>query len=167
MQRNEVRNAMISVSTPFAAISCITEDGEILFKRGYPAGMHSIAPLVPHMGETDILEFEQGIDVFTKAPRATRIPYGEGANDSGANPDFVVTSASRNARETERTLRNLQRKTASLDRRLAAFNALSAAYEKAAEKEIPEPTDDVQLIDPLDNQTPTEEEAPGKEKTDA
>lgn len=160
--KNDLKKLLVFVNEASEKLRCVNSDGEVIFTRAYPMGEHTIHNLVPLMGENDQIEFGPNMEVFEKPSRVQRTGYGDGANDSGANPDFMVTSATRNARETERTLRMLQLKTATLDRRMAALGNLTKAHEKAVDKILPSSTDDVQLIDPDDNQTPTEEEAPKK-----
>lgn len=63
----------------------------------------------------------------TKPSRLSPIPYGDGQFDSGANPDFQVTSATRNAREMERLLRTVRSQSTLLDRKLRAVDAVASA----------------------------------------
>lgn len=157
MQRNDVKNAVISVFTPYAAVICLTQDGEIKFKRGFPAGLHQIGHLVQFMDQYDQLDFEDGCDVFVKPHRLERVAYGEGASDSGANPDFTVTSASRTAREMALLMEGLTAKSKAMDRRLAHAEALQRRADQRADQGL---DTDVQLID-RDDETPSEEVSSG------
>ena len=67
----------------------------------------------------------------TKVSRLKPMPYGEGEFDSGANPDFQETSASRNEREMKLLLSNLSAKSNLVEKRLAH---LDKAAEMLAQK---------------------------------
>lgn len=53
------------------------------------------------------------------------------AFDSGANPDFQVTSATRNAREMQRMLHELNLKSRLIDRRMAGLDTAEAMRQQA------------------------------------
>lgn len=170
MKRSEALNGMISVSAAFTSVTCISEDGELIFKRGFPAGDHKLLGLAHSMAETDLLEFGPDCEVFVKLPRVLRVPYGKGATDSGANPDFQVTSASRNAREMQRTLSLLNLKMDTLDRRAAAMSAMERRKEKAIEKNTdfyPQDPDPVQLVDDGDFTPEPSKETPSEGASEA
>lgn len=71
--------------------------------------------------------------------------FGSVAFESGANPDFVVTSATRNAREMELLVNSLRVKDRLLERRIADYDQLRSVI-----PEKPSPKDDLQIIEPLD-----------------
>lgn len=156
MKRYDAKNAMISVYAGYTSVTCINPDGEIIFKRGFPTGNHSLKPLSNAMSDTDSLEFGSDCDVYLKQSRVFSVPYGEGANQSGANPDFQVTSASRNAREMEIKMKSLTQKMASIDRRTAQLTDL----ERLSEKSVPD--SDAVVIDNDDSPPP---QAPLASKT--
>lgn len=170
MKRSEALNAMMSVTAGFTSVTCISEDGEMIFKRGFPTGEHKLVGLAHSMAESDSLEFGPDCDVYILQSRARRVPYGVGATDSGANPDFQVTSATRNAREMERTLSLLNLKIDTLDRRSASLAAMEKRKEKAIEKNLitnPQKPDPVQLIDEGDTSPEPSIETPSEGSSSA
>lgn len=82
-----------------------------------------------------------------KIARLSPMSYGEGAHESGANPDFQVTSASRAAREMDRLLQTLSARSDSLDRKMKALQAADDLRQRAAAV-IAQP--DPVLIEPVD-----------------
>lgn len=73
--------------------------------------------------------------------RLQSMPYGEGEFDSGANPDFQVTSATRNAREMASLMGKLAFQSKLLDRKLQAVDTALAGRSEA-EPVLIEPADD-------------------------
>lgn len=127
MERNELRNATILVAGD-AIVSAISADGQLLWSEGLPLGSHKAAQFLPRMAEGDTLEVEGAATPMMRGTdRARRVKYGDGSHDSGANPHFVVTSASRHQRELERQLKVITDRSDKLDRRLAALDAASKA----------------------------------------
>lgn len=73
--------------------------------------------------------------------RLQPMSYGEGQFDSGANPDFQVTSATRNAREMASLMGKLSFQSKLLDRKLQAVDT-ALASRKEADPVLIEPADD-------------------------
>lgn len=75
-------------------------------------------------------------------PRLQRMNFGSVARQSGANPDFKVTSATRNERELKLMLTRLNKRSDLLERKLAARERIISDAPKSPE--VVEPFDDVE-----------------------
>ena len=79
------------------------------------------------------------MDAKMKVSRLATMSYGEGQFDSGANPDFKVTSASRAAREMDRLLQTLAAKSDSLDKKMRGLLAAQKLRDENPSNSAPEP----------------------------
>lgn len=97
------------------------QDGEVLGCMPLRAGKTPAREVLGLVGPGVNIE-PQG-DVFVVNPRSWfgKQAYGQGSHDSGANPDFKVTSASRMERELRLTLMRMQAATARVEAREAAL----------------------------------------------
>lgn len=74
--------------------------------------------------------------------------HDEVAFDSGANPDFQVTSATRNAQNMQRLMQNLALQSKALDKRMAALDSANALRQQAREAALVAQEPDPVLIEP-------------------
>jgi hypothetical protein len=135
MQRNEMKNSTLMVATTGATLSGVSPDGEILWTEGLVIGRHRVSQWLPFLGPKDTLTVDG--DATMLSPTVTRLksmPYGEGSRNSGANPDFQVTSASRHERELGLMMKRMASNSDKLEKRLAYLNS---AADKAALLSVP------------------------------
>lgn len=157
MQYYEMKNATVIVAKADAMVSCVSPDGEILWTEGLKAGRYAARQWQELMHPTDTLELEGSCTAFIAGVgRVSRQSFGEGSHESGANPDFHVTSATRAQRELERTMSLLTSKTDRLDRQLATLNNMAARSAVPLKVERAEP---VEVIDDEPDTEPSEEPA--------
>lgn len=120
MERGDLRNATILVAGDASVTAC-GEHGEVLWIEGLPLGSHKAAQYLPRLAEGDTLILEgAAMAMMRGVNRAQRNKYGEGSHESGANPHFVVTSASRHQRELDRKIELITARSDKLEKRLAA-----------------------------------------------
>lgn len=79
-------------------------DGEVLVSIDIPPGTHSAREYAKLLPEGAEMQASGGLVALRPASRIFVEPYGPGATDSGANPDFQPTSASRLERQMRLTL---------------------------------------------------------------
>lgn len=84
------------------------QDGEILASVAVPAGRVSAAEYVDLLPFGAEIQVAEGLAVVQPRRLGGRQPYGEGSHDTGANPDFVPTSANRFEMEMRQQMRLLQ-----------------------------------------------------------
>lgn len=131
MNHDELRNSTICVYETGAIASAIAPDGEVLYSEGLPVGRHKGSKFLADLprGYTLELDGPAGVRVIG-SNRVRRLAYGEGSHKSGANPDFVTTSASRHERELQRQMQILTGRSERLERRIAAVDALAEQQKK-------------------------------------
>lgn len=157
MQKEQVNRTTFVVAEQGAQALCLTPDGEVQWELGMSQGLHRGAELVPLMGVGCSLELSGAVAPVTLSRgRVESQPYGEGATETGANPDFRVTTASRAERELARLVTGLQMKTKHLDGKLAALESVSDMREKAKQNK-PEETEVVEKDDPEPKPEPKKE----------
>ncbi len=127
MQVNDAKRSVLLVGLNGGEVSVISADGEIIATEGVTAGRHKCSSWVPFMSnEGDELSFSG--DVVPMVPNGGRVrpmAYGPGQFESGANPDFVVTSADRMARELDHKIRGLDQTAKKVEARIAQLNNLA------------------------------------------
>lgn len=126
-------------------VSAITAEGEIVWTLPLSGGLY------PAKTYLDLLQDGQTLDVSSTvhcvtAPDRLRPQKMDNATESGANPDFVVTSATRFQRELELKLAKLDQTAAKYERRMASLDDLARRAPKAAQEE---PLDLVDDADPI------------------
>lgn len=162
LSSHEMRNAIVMVAGA-ATLTCIDPDGEIQWAEGLNVGRYPLSDWLPFMAEGSELEVSGAASILIQTPRVYRVRYGEGSHASGANPEFVVTSASRNEREMQRTLRMLTTKSETLDRKLAAMETLRESRVELVEREGLGPKPDAVEVPQGDHTDPDETAQPAKE----
>lgn len=105
----------------------IVRDGEILASVAVPAGRVPASDYLDLVPEGAWLEVSDGLAVMDP-PRSRRNvgiqPYGAASHESGANPDFAPTSASRMEMQMRLTLSKMQAATARLEARQRALDVI-------------------------------------------
>ena len=109
--------------------------GELLLSVAVPAGAVPALPFLELAPAGSIIEVAEGIAVVNPRSWVGIQSYGEGSHDSGANPDFAPTSASRLEREMRVTLARMQATTARLDARERALASIERIPTAPAQSE--------------------------------
>lgn len=114
-------------------------DGEWLLAVPVPPGRHLAADFVDMLPPGAEIEVGKGLAVMLPPSSYHRMSYGAGSHESGANPDFKPTSASRMEQEMRLTLAKMQSAT----KRLEARERAVASVER-----IPHKPQDIDVIEP-------------------
>lgn len=125
-------------------------DGEVVGSLPIPPGKTPARDLLSLVSPGMVLSPLGDISVVGARSWDGRQPYGRGSHDSGANPDFRPTSATRMERELRGTLARVQ----SLEKRLSARERALAGLAKSAKP-------------PKDHSEVIEREAPAAKPTEA
>lgn len=130
------------VSDGGGQLDIVAADGEVLAAVAVPAGRVHALPylsLLPH-GAT--LQPTSGIAVIRLPHRVGIQRYGAGSHDSGANPDYRPTTATRMEREMRLTMRRLQASESRVNAKLRALEKIEHVPDAPASGEVieaPEP----------------------------
>lgn len=127
MDRINAKHAICMVGVNGGSVSVVSPDGEVIANEGLQPGRYRCSDWLPFMSAPgDRLEFEgDASPLVPGGGRVNRIPYGPGAYDTGANPDFVVSSADRFQRELDRKVRMVSAKTDFLMKNINRANSLA------------------------------------------
>lgn len=136
----QINRKSVFLSYEGGGVDVLDADGVVVASVAVPPGRSRAAQfldLVPRGGSLDV-----GPGVFVVDPPSGFgvQAYGPGSHDSGANPDFRPTSASRMEREMRLTLNRMQAATTRLEareRQLAKVERVPTA--KAVEPQVIEP----------------------------
>lgn len=107
-------------------ISAVTEHGEITWSLGLVGGKYLVSDYLPLLGFGETLNSSGAVTFVTPTSRLQVDNFGALSVETGANPDFVVTSATRMQREMELTLDRLNQTSAKAERAAARYEALAA-----------------------------------------
>lgn len=132
------RNTLI-VSDKGGKLDIVSEDGELLAAVAVPAGQVSALPYLDLVPSGASLQVSEGLALIQRPHRIGIQRYGEGSHDSGANPDYRPTSASRFEREMRVTISRLQAQEKRVDARLKALVAVERIPKAQADLEVIEP----------------------------
>lgn len=114
---SELDRKSLLVSDGGGVLEVVTADGEVLAALTVPAGRVRAAGYLDLVPEGATLKVASGLAVVQPRSRIGIQKYGEGSHDSGANPDFRPTSASRMEREMRLTLSRMQAATSRVEAR--------------------------------------------------
>ncbi len=141
----EVNSRSFFVSASGGVIDFV-KDGEVLASLAVPAGK---VPVMDYLSLVPLgadVEISEGLAVLQPPSSVGVQPYGKGSHETGANPDFQVTSASRFEREMRVTLARLQAKTNRLEARERALQRVERVPDnplvEPAEAPAPSPDQD-------------------------
>lgn len=112
------------ISPGGCTVDVMDADGVVVGTFGLPAGKVSVAPYLPLFVEGGDVKFNGDVTVWHPPHAAGIQKYGEGSHDSGANPDWKPTSATRLEREMRGMLNKVAQQSSVLDARLAALNSI-------------------------------------------
>ncbi|MBW7921366.1 MAG: hypothetical protein H3C51_04615 [Rubellimicrobium sp.] len=99
-------------------------DGEVVMTVAVPPGAVRAAPYLDLLPDGATFEVSEGLVAVAPRHRVMVQPYGPGATDSGANPDYQPTSASRLEREMRVTLNRMKAATDRVERRERALASI-------------------------------------------
>lgn len=118
------------------------QDGEILASVAVPAGRVAAAEYVDLLPFGAEIQVADGLAVVQPRRLGGRQAYGEGSHDTGANPDFVPTSANRFETEMRLQMRKLQADQRRVDARAAQLEKLREQLIPQAPVAAPAPAAD-------------------------
>lgn len=150
----EITSKTVFVSAQGGTLDYVAEaDGEVLFSVAVPAGRVNAAEYLELAPQGVRIEIADGLVALTPKSWYGVQAYGEGSHDSGANPDFAPTSASRMEKEMRLTLAKMQAQTARLEAREKALSLIErvpqapAPAAKAEAQPEPEAKSEEQVVE--------------------
>lgn len=124
----------VFVSAAGGVLDVLSADGEVVASVHVPAGRVSVVDYLDLVPVGGTWHLGKGLSVLAPRSAAGIQPYGDGAFESGANPDFQPTSATRLERELRLTLSRMQAATSRVEAReraLAGIERVPRAKPKA------------------------------------
>lgn len=112
------------VSDGGGKLDMVSEDGELLASIALPAGQVPALPYLELVPPGATLQVSEGVSTLRKRHRIGIQPYGAGSHDSGANPDYRPTSASRMEREMRVMMSRVQSSEKRVEAKLAALSRI-------------------------------------------
>lgn len=131
-----INRKTLLVSDKGGKLDIVSEDGELLASVAVPAGQVSALPYLDLVPIGASLQVSEGLALIQRPHRIGIQRYGDGSHDSGANPDYRPTSASRFEREMRVTINRLQAQERRVDARLKALSAVERIPIAPAEVEV-------------------------------
>ena len=135
---SEIRTNSVFVSAKGGVLDII-RDGEVLASVAVPAGRVPAADYLALLPQGAWLEVSEGLAVLQPREAVGIQPYGAGSHDTGANPDFQPTSASRMEMEMRLQLNKMQAATARLEARQRALEVIERVPQAPAPTPAPAP----------------------------
>lgn len=129
------------VSDGGGKLDIVGDEGELLASIALPAGQVPALPYLELVPTGASLQVSEGVATLRKRHRIGIQPYGAGSHDSGANPDYQPTSASRMEREMRVMMARLQSSEKRVDAKLAALSKVERI------PQAPDPTPEPQVIE--------------------
>ena len=105
-------------------LHCMSSDGELLFSLAVPAGKVPVSDYLALCPDWSLVKLE-GLTLVSPRPLGG-VVVAEGRHESGANPDFVPTSASRYELEMRAQIMQMKVLNRSVAARIAALDAVQA-----------------------------------------
>lgn len=122
MEKFNPKSVLVSASG--GTIDYVSASGEVLRSVLVPPGVQPALlyfQLTPPGAHLDIAE---GLELVTPKGGYGVQPYGAAAYDTGANPDYQPTSASRMERQMRKTLADMQQATKRIEARAKALEGV-------------------------------------------
>jgi len=121
----ELNSKSVLVSASGGTLDYVsTVDGELLFSVAVPAGRVSAREYLDLCPTGAAIEVADGLVIINPKSWYGVQAYGRGSHDTGANPDFAPTSASRMEKEMRLTLNKMQAATARIEAREKALSLI-------------------------------------------
>lgn len=137
MQELNIRSFIVSAKG--GTLDYVAPDGEVLFSVAVPPGRVSAREYLELVPDGCHVEVADGLAVVNPRGGYGVQPYGAGSHDSGANPDFAPTSASRMEMEMRLTLNRMKAHTERLEARERALSLIERIPDAPAPAPAPEP----------------------------
>lgn len=145
-----MRANSVFVSASGGVLDFVSEDGELVLAVAIPPGRVRASEYLSLCPPGCQPEISEGVALVEPRAWGERQKYGPGSHDSGANPDFRPTSATRLEKEMRFTLSRMQAATSRVEARERAL----ARIERMPTRPAPvEP--EVAVIEP-EEETPNE-----------
>lgn len=139
-----LRRDDVFTSANGGAVNCLSADGEILATLAIPAGVTKASAYLALIPEgTAELAFSK-VERVRPAHRLRVQHYGQKAYETGANPDFKPTSATRLEREMRVTMARINKTEERLARRLRALDGVERIPQAPAPAPAP-----VEVVEPI------------------
>jgi len=142
---SEIRTNSVFVSAKGGVLDII-RDGEVLASVAVPAGRVPAADYLALLPQGAWLEVSEGLAVLQPREAVGIQPYGAGSHDTGANPDFQPTSASRMEMEMRLQLNKMQAATARLEARQRALEVIERVPQAPAPTPAPAPAAESEAV---------------------
>ncbi|TXG97568.1 MAG: hypothetical protein E6R08_06700 [Nevskiaceae bacterium] len=126
------------VSKGGGTLDYVSDEGEVLMSVDVPGGMISAREYLAIKPFGAVLQARDGLVIVPPRSGYGVQPYGNGSHDSGANPDFVPTSATTMERQMRAQLMRMQAATDRLEKRAKALAKIDAVPRKAKPEAEPE-----------------------------
>lgn len=149
----DLNGKSVFISAAGGQVDYISEDGEVLGSIAVPPGRIPALSFVELCPEGASVQLSDGLTVAQLPSRVGIQPYGEGSHDSGANPDYRPTSASRFEREMRVGLARLQANEKRVEAKIRALSSIERV--PMAPVTDPEPGD---VIEPASEVKPADAE---------
>lgn len=131
----EINRNSVLFSAAGGSLDFVSGDGEVLASVPVPAGRTRAAEYLDLVPEGASIEVGAGVTVLQPRLSVGIQPYGGGSHDSGANPDFQPTLASRMEREMRLTMARMQAATARVEARERALAQVERMPKAPVERE--------------------------------
>lgn len=116
----EITRSTVLLSQDGGSVDFI-RDGEVLATIAVPAGRVRASQYLDLLPDGAHMQVGKGLVALNPSHRVGIQPYGHGSHDSGANPDFRPTSATRMEREMRLTLNRMKAATSRVEARERAL----------------------------------------------
>lgn len=136
MKHHEMKTGKIIVPQAGGAIFINDDAGALVTEVGMTPGMHEASQFMFLMEPGWNIDATEGITLFVPAAnRIQRMPYGPGATDTAAKPDFQPSSADQQMRRLQQQVANLTRRAERTEQREKEATRMRAEKEaKEAER---------------------------------
>lgn len=143
----EINAKSVFLSAAGGVLDFVSQDGELLASVAVPPGRVPARDYLDLLPEGAAVEVSEGLVVLQPRSGFGVQHYGQGSHETGANPDFRPTSASRNELEMRLTLARMQAVTSRVEARERALWAVERIPAAPAPAPAPAPADDVAVIE--------------------
>lgn len=120
----ELNSRAFLCSASGGTLDYVSPQGEVLFSVFVPAGRISAREYLDLVPDGCTVEVSDGLAVVMPRSNVGIQPYGAGSHDSGANPDFKPTSASRMESEMRLSINRMNQASQRLEARARAFEGI-------------------------------------------
>lgn len=134
----------VFVSDGGGQLDIVAADGEVLMSVAVPPGRVRALPYRELLPDGATLQPSSGVAVIQLPHRIGIQSYGARAFDSGANPDYRPTAATRMEREMRLAMRRLQASESRVDAKLRALSKV----ERIPDAPAPAPVEVIETPEP-------------------